>query len=234
MVTAAVLVVAGLAGVSATAWGASDRGSSVSLHARVAGGGQPWENSDQPALVRADELLSAMTTDQKIDLVLGNFASLQSLGIPVLNGDDGPDGVRNPGTTAMPSGQALAAAFSQTLARAYGEVVGSEARGEGFNWWFGPAVDIARTPLAGRQPEAEGEDPFLAGSTSAQVILGAQSQHIISTLKHYTAYNQDFGRLGFDAIGAPTVDVEVSERALQEIYEAPFRIAAKEGGVWTR
>ena len=172
-----------------------------------------------------------MTTDQKIDLVLGNFASLQSLGIPALIGDDGPDGVRNPGTTAMPSGQALAAAFSPTLARAYGEVVGTEARGEGFNWWFGPAVDIARTPLAGRQPEAEGEDPFLAGSTSAQVILGAQSQHIISTLKHYTAYNQDFGRLGFDAIGAPAVDVQVSERALQEIYEAPFRIAAKEGGV---
>jgi len=77
MVTAAVLVVAGLAGVSATAWGASHRRSSVSLHARVAGGGQPWENSDQPALVRADELLSAMTTDQKIDLVLGNFVSLQ-------------------------------------------------------------------------------------------------------------------------------------------------------------
>jgi beta-glucosidase len=231
MVTAAVLVVAGLAGGSATAWGASHRRSSVSLRARVAGGGQPWENSDQPARVRADELLSAMTTDQKIDLALGNFASLQSLGIPALNGDDGPDGVRNPGTTAMPSGQALAAAFSQTLARAYGEVVGSEARGEGFNWWFGPAVDIARTPLAGRQPEAEGEDPFLAGSTSAQVILGAQSQHIISTLKHYTAYNQDFGRLGFDAIGAPAVDVQVSERALQEIYEAPFRIAAKEGGV---
>ena len=92
-------------------------------------------------------------------------------------------------------------------------------------------MDIARTPLAGRQPEAEGEDPFLAGSASARVILGAQRQHIISTLKHYTAYNQDFGRLGVDAIVAPAVDVQVSERALQEVYEAPFRIAAKEGGV---
>jgi beta-glucosidase len=109
--------------------------------------------------------------------------------------------------------------------------VGSEARAEGFNEWLGPAVDIARTPLAGRQPEAEGEDPFLAGNTSAQVILGAQSQHVISTLKHYTAYNQDFGRIGFDSVGAPAVDVQVSERALQEIYEAPFRIASTEGGV---
>ena len=192
---------------------------------------QPWQDTSQPAMQRADELLAAMTTDQKIDLVLGNFAPLSSLGIPALSSDDGPDGLRNPGTTAMPSGQALASTFNRELARAYGEVVGSEARGEGFNEWLGPAVDIARTPLAGRQPEAEGEDPFLAGNTSAQVILGAQSQHVISTLKHYTAYNQDFGRIGFDSIGAPAVDVHVSERALQEIYETPFRIASTQGGV---
>src|SRR6185437_15372557 len=154
--------------------------------------GQPWQDPSQPPLIRANELLAAMTNDQKIDLVTGNFAPLQSLGIPALSSDDGPDGLRNPGTTAMPSGQDLAASFNRALARDYGAVVGSEARAEGFNEWLGPAVDIARTPLAGRQPEAEGEDPFLAGNTLAQVILGAQSQHVISTLKHYTAYNQDF------------------------------------------
>ncbi|MBV9607459.1 MAG: glycoside hydrolase family 3 C-terminal domain-containing protein [Solirubrobacterales bacterium] len=191
----------------------------------------PWQNPNQPPLTRADELLAAMSTDQKIDLALGQFAPLQSLGIPALSSDDGPDGLRNPGTTAMPSGQDLAAGFNRALARAYGEVVGSEARGEGFNEWLGPAVDNARTPLAGRQPEAEGEDPFLAGNTSAQVILGAQSQHVISTLKHYTAYNQDYGRIGFAAVGAPAVNVQVSERALQEIYETPFRIAVQQGGV---
>ena len=194
--------------------------------------GQPWTATSQPPLTRANELLAAMSTAQKIELVTGNFApDLQSLGIPALKSDDGPDGLRNPGTTAMPSGQALAAAFNRTLAHAYGEVVGSEARGEGFNEWLGPAVDIARTPLAGRQPEAEGEDPLLAGNTSAQVILGAQSQHVISTLKHYTAYNQDWGRIGFEAVWAPAVNVAVSERALQEIYETPFRIAAQRGGV---
>ena len=112
-------------------------------------------------------------------------------------------------------------------------MVGSEARGEGFNEWLGPAVDIARTPLAGRQPEAEGEDPFLAGNTSAQVILGAQSQHVIATLKHYTAYNQDWGRIGFEIADrcAGRRNVLVSERALQEIYEAPFRIAVQQGGL---
>jgi len=218
-------------------------GSSVSSPARgnvlLAGGGgsgQPWRNPDQPPGVRANELLAALSTDQKIQLALGNFAALASFGVPGLNADDGPDGLRNPGTTAMPSGQALAATFDRALARAYGQVVGSEARGEGFNEWLGPAVDIARTPLAGRQPEAEGEDPFLAGNTAAQVIRGAQSQHIISTLKHYTAYNQDWGRIGFEIapspfVRGPGVNAVVSERALQEIYEAPFRTAVRHGGV---
>jgi beta-glucosidase len=197
------------------------------------GSGQPWRNPGQPAEVRANELLAALSTDQKIQLALGNFAALASFGVPVLNADDGPDGLRNPGTTAMPSGQALAATFDRALAFAYGQVVGSEARGEGFNEWLGPAVDIARTPLAGRQPEAEGEDPFLAGNTSAQVVLGAQGQHVISTLKHYTAYNQDWGRIGLENAPSqfargPAVNVVASERALQEIYEAPFRTAVQQ------
>ena len=195
--------------------------------------GQPWRNPDQPPEARASELLAALSTDQKIQLALGNFAALASFGVPALKADDGPDGLRNPGTTAMPSGQALAASFDRSLASAYGKVVGSEARGEGFNEWLGPAVDIDRTPLAGRQPEAEGEDPYLAGHTAAQVISGAQSQHVISTLKHYTAYNQDWGRIGFStpnpAVRSPGVNVAVSERALQEIYEAPFRTAVQQG-----
>jgi beta-glucosidase len=197
------------------------------------GSGQPWRNPDRPPGVRANELLAALSTDQKIQLALGNFAALAGFGVPELKADDGPDGLRNPGTTAMPSGQALAATFDRALARTYGQVVGSEARGEGFSEWLGPAVDIARTPLAGRQPEAEGEDPFLAGNTAAQVIRGAQSQHVISTLKHYTAYNQDWGRIGFETapnVRGPGVNVAVSERAVQEIYEAPFRTAVRQGG----
>ena len=231
------LVVSALALVIAAA------GPSVSAQARTNvsrvsadGPGQPWRDPRLPAEVRAKELLAALSTDQKIQLALGNFAALASFGVPELNADDGPDGLRNPGTTAMPSGQALAATFDRTLAQAYGQVVGSEARGEGFNEWLGPAADIARTPLAGRQPEAEGEDPFLAGNTAAQVIRGAQSQHIISTLKHYTAYNQDWGRIGFEIapspfVRGPGVNVVVSERALQEIYEAPFRAAVQQGHV---
>jgi beta-glucosidase len=65
---------------------------------------------------------------------LGNFAALASFGVPELYADDEPDGLRNPGTTAMPSGQALAATFDRALAQAYGQVVGSEARSQ--EWPF--------------------------------------------------------------------------------------------------
>jgi beta-glucosidase len=122
--------------------------SPASPRARIVSGG-PWQNPSQPPLLRANELLAAMSSGQKIDLVLGQFAPLQSLGIPALSSDDGPDGVRNAGTTAMPSGQALAASFDRALALAYGQVVGSEARGEGFNEWLGPAGSTrprVRTP----------------------------------------------------------------------------------------
>ena len=203
----------------------------LALFTATAASAQPWDNSNQPALTRANELLAALSTDQKIQLALGNFVDLSSFGVPAVNFQDGPDGIRNPGTTALPSGQAIAATFDRALAYAYGSVVGSEARGEGFSEWTGPAVDIDRTPLAGRQPEAEGEDPFLAGNTAAGIVAGAKSQHVIVTLKHYTAYNQDYGRIGFDAIGAPATNVMVSERALQEIYEEPFRIATQQAGL---
>ena len=162
-------------------------------------------------------------------MALGDFASLASLGVPTLPSDDGPSGIRADGTTSFPSAQTLAATFDRSLARAYGEAIGAEARGKGFNWWLGPAMDIARTPLAGRQPENLGEDPFLAGETVAQEVAGAKSRHVIATLKHYVANNAEWGRIGFNT---PTgrsggVDAIVSERALQEIYEAPFKRAIR-------
>ena len=123
----------------------------LALLTATAASAQSWTNPNQPALTRANELLSALSPDQKIQLALGNFADLSSFGVPLVNFQDGPDGIRNPGTTAMPSGQTIAATFNRALAYAYGQVVGSEARGEGFSEWTGPAVDIDRTPLAGRQ-----------------------------------------------------------------------------------
>ena len=99
---------------------------------------------------RADALLAAMTTEQRIALALGDWEAVAPLGVPAIVSTDGPNGVRTTGTTSLPSAQALSATFDRALARAYGELVGEEARGRGFNAWLGPAMDIARTPLAGR------------------------------------------------------------------------------------
>ncbi len=203
---------------------------SMSVAGSAMAADEPWRDASQPPGQRADELLAAMTQDQKIAMALGDFASLAGLGVPTLPSDDGPSGIRADGTTSLPSAQTLAATFDRSLARAYGETIGAEARGKGFNWWLGPAMDIARTPLAGRQPENLGEDPFLAGETVAQEVTGAKSNHVIATLKHYVANNAEWGRIGFNT---PTgrqgnVNALVSERALQEIYEAPFKRAIRE------
>ena len=153
--------------VSALALVIAAGGSSVSAQARTNvsrlsadASGQPWRNPRQPAEVRANELLAVLSTDQKIQLALGNFAALASFGVPVLKADDGPNRLRNPGATAMSrpgrrsprrssrAGTGLRAWWGPRPA-AKGSTSGSQ----------GPAVDIARTPLAGRQPEAEGEGP---------------------------------------------------------------------------
>jgi beta-glucosidase len=190
---------------------------------------EPWRDTSQPPGQRAAELLAAMTPEQKVAMALGDYASLASLGVPTLPSADGPSGIRADGTTSFPSAQTLAATFDRDLARAYGEAIGAEARGKGFNWWLGPAMDIARTPLAGRQPENLGEDPFLAGETVAQEVTGAKSRHVIATLKHYVANNAEWGRIGFNTPTgrAGNVNAIVSERALQEIYEAPFKRAIR-------
>jgi beta-glucosidase len=187
------------------------------------------------ALQRANDLLAAMTRDQKIAIALNDFSTVGSLGIPAFSWQDGPIGIRTTGTTSLPSGQALAATFNRTLAREFGDVIGAEARGKGYNEWLGPAMDIARTPLAGRQPENLGEDPFLAGHTAAQEVLGAKSDNVIAVLKHYVANNQEWGRIGLQIgpsgfIRSPGVNVHVAERTLQEIYERPFHIALGESG----
>ena len=160
---------------------------------------QPWRDPSRPPATRAEQLLGALTFDQKVAIALGDFASVASFGVPALTNADGPSGIRMDGTTSFPSSQTLAATFDRSLARAYGEAIGAEARGKGVNFWLGPAMDIARTPLAGRQSENLGEDPFLAGETVAQEVGGAKSRHVIATLKHYVANNQEYERIGFRA-----------------------------------
>jgi beta-glucosidase len=182
---------------------------------------------------RADGLLAAMTFDEKVAVALGDFEAVAHLGVPPLRYADGPNGIRGPdNVTAFPASLALAATFDEGLAAAYGTAVAEEARATGSNVLLGPAVDIARTPLGGRLPEALGEDPYLAGRLAVAEVRAIQGRHVIAMVKHFVGNNAETGRTGYATSDGRTaaINTVVSERALQELYYPPFRAAVQRGG----
>ncbi|WP_425826144.1 glycoside hydrolase family 3 protein [Streptomyces fractus] len=164
----------------------------------------------------ADALLARMTAAEKESLVRCDFGAVAHLGIPALTMADASAGLRGEkGVTAFPVPVAQAATFDQDLAGRIGRAIGAEGRAKGFNNLLGPTVDVARTWHSGRQAEGMGEDPLLAGQLGAALTVGLESRHVAATVKHFAAYTQETNRLA--------TDTKVSERALHEIYEAPFR-----------
>ena len=202
----------------------------------VAAGGScgthPWCDASLSVHKRASLVLRAMTTAEKLELVANGGGGDARLGIPPIRFIDGPNGVGEGSThvTAFPDAQTLAAAWDRRLADAYGRALGAEAFGKGDTLIAAPTVNIVRTPLWGREPETLGEDPFLAGSLAAPEIRGIQSQHVISQVKHFAGNDQEIDRFG-QPLTATAVSDQVSWRALEEIYFAPFRAAVQEGHV---
>ena len=197
----------------------------------------------QPVETRVEDLLSRLTLVEKISLIHADSKfttpAIPRLGIPRRWMSDGPHGVRedigpdtwNPAgrtddfSTAMPAGICLAATWNPDLGYAEGEAIGQEARARGKDIMLGPGVNILRTPLCGRNFEYLGEDPFLTSQMCVGYIRGAQSQDISSCVKHFALNNQEFER--------GTINVEVDERALREIYLPAFRAAVQEADVWS-
>ncbi|MGV9455341.1 glycoside hydrolase family 3 protein [Streptomyces sp. NPDC003635] len=172
--------------------------------------------SDTTPQQRADALLARMTAAEKEALIRCDFAAVAHLGIPALAMVDASAGLRGEqGVTAFPVPVAQAASFDEDLAARIGRAIGAEGRGKGYNNLLGPTVDLTRTWHFGRQAEAMGEDPLLAGRLGAALTVGMQSQHVAATVKHFAAYTQETNRF--------FTDTKVSDRALHEIYQAPFR-----------
>jgi beta-glucosidase len=177
---------------------------------------------------RADDLLSKMTMEEKIDM-LGGFDDFYirpntRLGIPAIKMSDGPLGVRNYGkATAFPGGICFAATWNTSLIEKYGEAVGREARSKGVHIVLAPGVNIYRAPMCGRNFEYYGEDPFLSGRMAVNYINGVQSQGVVATIKHFAANNQEYDRYN--------VSSDVDERTLREIYLPAFRAAVEEAHV---
>src|SRR3954453_2123144 len=179
----------------------------------------------QPINARVEDLLGRLTPEEKVTLIHANskfgIAGIARLNIPPRWTDDGPHGGREdvgPYTwtpagrpddfaTAMPVASSLAATFDPELARSYGEVIGDEARARGKDIMLGPAVNIQRTPLCGRNFEYMGEDPYLTSRIAVNYIRGVQSRHVASCVKHFALNNQEWDR--------GKIDVHVDDRALR-------------------
>jgi beta-glucosidase len=172
--------------------------------------------TDPRAFDRADAVLARMTAAEKEALVRCDFAALTHLGIPALTMVDASAGLRGEqNVTAFPVPLAQAATFDEDLARRIGVAIGTEGRAKGYNNLLGPTIDLTRTWHFGRQAESVGEDPLLAGRLGAALTTGMQSRQVTATVKHFAAYTQEANRFFTDTL--------VSERALREIYQAPFR-----------
>ncbi len=180
--------------------------------------------------------MSRLTQDEKISLLAGTEFTTQPiprLNIPAMSMADAGQGVRGGmestlgPATAFPSGVAMASSWNPALISQVGAAIGIEAqnKGTGTQVMLGPAVNIHRSPLGGRNGEYFSEDPFLTGKLAAGYIKGMQGTGTVACIKHFSANNQETHRF--------TVDVQVGERALREIYWPGFEMGVKEGGVWT-
>ncbi len=197
----------------------------------------------KPVEQRIEDALSRMTLEEKVKMchAQSKFSSpgVPRLGIPELWHADGPHGVRaevfwdewdNAGWTndsciAFPALTALAATWNPEMAALYGKVIGEEARYRKKDVLLGPGVNIYRTPLNGRNFEYMGEDPFLASRMAVPYIKGVQSNGVAACVKHFALNNQEIAR--------GHINVNVSDRALHEIYLPAFKAAVEEAGVWS-
>ena len=179
--------------------------------------------------------LAALTTEEKADLVAGEAIwttkSFPAAGIPSIGVTDGPNGVRGGGllgtgtaTACIPAGAVLGATWDPELVERLGGLLGDEARAKGCRVLLAPTINLHRNPLGGRNFECYSEDPILSGLTAAAFIRGVQSRGVATTPKHFVANDSEFER--------NTIDSQVDERTLRELYLVPFEYAVIEGGTW--
>ncbi len=183
-----------------------------------------------------------LSLEQKASLCSGldfwRTKPVSSLDIPGIMVSDGPHGLRKQdseegrkglGTsrpaTCFPPACTSACSFDVKLMRQIGEAIGDEAREQDCAVVLGPAVNIKRSPLCGRNFEYISEDPHLAGEMAAAFIKGVQSKGVGTSIKHFAANNQETSRFICDSL--------VDERALREIYLSGFETAVKQGKPWT-
>jgi len=156
---------------------------------------------------------------------------IERVGIPPLKMSDGPNGVRGDGLgarrtagIAVPVGIAVGATWDPGLAGALGDLLGEEARRKGAHVLLAPTVNLQRTPIGGRVFECLSEDPELTARLAVELVRAVQAHDVAVTVKHYVANDTEVDRM--------SVDVDVDDRVLRELYLRPFEATVREAGAW--
>ena len=187
-------------------------------------------------------LVSQMTLEEKAGLCSGDdfwhTKAVERLGIPRTMVSDGPHGLRKQDDAAdhlgindsikavcFPAASATAASFDPDLIREMGEALGDSCQHERVSVLLGPAVNIKRSPLCGRNFEYFSEDPYLAGKMCAAMIRGVQSRNVGTSIKHFALNSQEHRRMSSSS--------DCDERTMREIYFPAFETAVKEAQPWT-
>jgi len=195
-----------------------------------------WMDKHKSPDERARELVKAMTLDQKIAELYGrgdftyygaanDIPAVPELCIPELVFNDAGAGVGDgqTNTTAFPDGITQAASWDRDVQQSVGAEIGRQAWQKGIDVQLAPGVDIARSPLNGRNFEYAGEDPYLSGQTGVAEIRGIQSVHVVATVKHFALNDQETNRMSDSS--------DVDERTMQEIHLPAYEAAIKQGHV---
>lgn len=176
-----------------------------------------------------EKTLAELTDSEKILLIGGkdrfHTAPVERLSIPSIRFSDGPNGVRGksyfPGvpSACFPNGTNLGATWDKSLMYEAGKFMGIESKYKGAHAILGPTINIQRSPLGGRGYESYSEDPVLSGSLATSIINGIQSQNVAACVKHYVCNDIEDDRRA--------ININITERALGEIYLLPFELAVK-------
>jgi len=190
--------------------------------------------ADEARETAVEAALGKLDLDAKARLLAGqdmwSLPALPEIGLKSLVMSDGPIGVRGVHWTAddpsiaLPSPTALAATWDPELARRAGALLAQEARRKGVHVLLAPTVNLHRSPLGGRHFEAYSEDPYLTGRIGSGYVNGVQSGGVGTTVKHFVANDAETDRF--------TVNNLVSQRALRELYLAPFETIVENAHPW--
>lgn len=175
---------------------------------------------------RIDEMLVEMSLEEKLQMINGitYFVNgVERLGIPALDMTDGPAGIASGPATAFPAPIALAASWDTALVRRVGAVIAEEAIAKGKNMLYAPSLNLFRNPLAGRNFESFGEDPYLTSRMAVAFVKGVQSKDVIAAARYFAVNTQEWGLF--------ELDQRVDERSLREVYLPAYKAVVQEGNI---